>query len=95
MDRESNFYKRTVLEMIHIKEQKVGLNLNNDSELLDDSYFNILNLLLKFLRTLCIYISIIELSFENFSLLFLTLSQQDQIQSLDDCYYLLKIPNSM
>jgi len=28
--------------MIHIKEQKVGLNLN-DTELIDDSYFDILN----------------------------------------------------
>jgi len=43
IDRESNFDKRTVSEMIHIKQQKVGLNLNSDTELLDDSYFDILN----------------------------------------------------
>jgi len=39
MDRESNFHKRTVSEMIYIKKQKDGLNLNSDTELLDDSYF--------------------------------------------------------
>jgi len=30
-------------EMIHIKEQKVSLNLNSDTELLDETYFDILN----------------------------------------------------
>jgi len=29
--------------MIHIKEQKSGLNSNSDIELLDESYFDILN----------------------------------------------------
>jgi len=29
--------------MIHIKEQKVSLNLNSDTEFLDDTYFDILN----------------------------------------------------
>jgi len=43
MDRESNFYKRTVSKMIHIKEQNIGLNLNSDTELLNDFYFDILN----------------------------------------------------
>jgi len=43
LDRESNFYKRIVSEMIHIKEQNISLNLNSDSELLDESYFDILN----------------------------------------------------
>jgi len=43
MDRESNFYKRIVSEMIHIKEQNMVLNLNNDTELFDDSYSDILN----------------------------------------------------
>jgi len=28
--------------MMHIKEQKAGLNLNSDTELLDESYFDIL-----------------------------------------------------
>jgi len=43
LDRESKFYKRITSEMIHIKEQKVSLNLNSDTELLDGSYFDILN----------------------------------------------------
>jgi len=43
LDCESKFYKRITSEMIHIKEQKVGLNLNSDTELLDESYFDILN----------------------------------------------------
>jgi len=42
LDRESKFYKRITSEMIHIKEQKTGLNLNSDTELLDESYFDIL-----------------------------------------------------
>jgi len=43
MDRDSNYYKRIVSEMIHIKEQKKGLNLNSDTELLNESYFDILS----------------------------------------------------
>jgi len=43
MDRESNYFKRIVSEMIHIKEQKAGLNLNSDTDLLNESYFDILN----------------------------------------------------
>jgi len=43
LDRESNYYKRTVSEMIHIKEQNISLNLNSETELLDDSYFDILD----------------------------------------------------
>jgi len=43
LDIESKYYKRITSEMIHIKEQSVGLNLNSDTELLDDSYFDILN----------------------------------------------------
>jgi len=42
MDHESRYFKRIVSEMIHIKEQKVSLNLNN-TELLDKTYFDILN----------------------------------------------------
>jgi len=48
MDRESNFYKRIVSEMIHIKEQKSGLNLNSDTELFDASYFDVLNELARY-----------------------------------------------
>jgi len=43
MDHEPRYFKRIVSEMIHIKEQKFSLNLNNDTELLDESYFNILH----------------------------------------------------
>jgi len=42
MDCESNYFKRIVSEMIHIKEQKASLNLNSDTELLSESYFDIL-----------------------------------------------------
>jgi len=42
MDFESGYFKRIISEMIHIKEQKVSLNLNSDTELLDESYFDIL-----------------------------------------------------
>jgi len=48
VNRESNFYKRIVFEMIHIKEQKFGLNSNNNTELLDDSYCDILNVLANY-----------------------------------------------
>jgi len=43
LDREPRFYKRIISEMIHIKEQNFSLNLNSDTELLDESYFDILN----------------------------------------------------
>jgi len=43
LDIESKYFKRITSEMIHIKEQKAGLNLNSDTEMLDDSYFDILN----------------------------------------------------
>jgi len=35
--------KRLISEMIHIKEQKNGLNYMSDIELLDECYFDILN----------------------------------------------------
>lgn len=40
LDTETNYHKRIISEMIHIKEQKQGINLNTDTELLDESYFN-------------------------------------------------------
>jgi len=43
LDYESKYFKRIVSEMIHIKEQTVSLNLNSDTELLDESYFDILS----------------------------------------------------
>jgi len=45
-DREHNFYKRTIFEMIYIKEQNIGLNSN--TKLLNDSYFDILNELAEY-----------------------------------------------
>ena len=43
LDFEKNYRKRNISEMIHITEQKNGLNLMKDTELLDNSYFNILD----------------------------------------------------
>jgi len=43
LDFEKNYRKRNISEMIH-KEQKNGLNLMEDTELLDNSYFNILDI---------------------------------------------------
>jgi len=48
LDCEPKFYKRIVSEMIHIKEQKVSLNLNSDTELLDKTYFDILEELVHY-----------------------------------------------
>jgi len=42
LDRESNYHKRLVSEMIHIKEQINSINLMKDTELLDKAYSNIL-----------------------------------------------------
>jgi len=42
LDFESNYYKRIVSEMIHIKTQGNGLNSVDDIECLDSSYFNFL-----------------------------------------------------
>jgi len=44
---EPNFYKRLVSEMLHIKEQQNGINARKDTKLLDDAYFNILDILSK------------------------------------------------
>jgi len=45
MDSESNYNKRLVSEMLHIKEQRNGINLQKDIELLDEFYFYILDIL--------------------------------------------------
>jgi len=42
LDTEPFYYKRIISEMLHIKEQTNGINCNNDTELLDGSYFPIL-----------------------------------------------------
>jgi len=47
LDAESNYYKRSVSEMLHIKEQLNGINAQTDTELLDESYFEILDVLSK------------------------------------------------
>jgi len=43
LDSECNYNKRLVSEMLHIKEQKNGINSQKDTEFLDESYFCILN----------------------------------------------------
>jgi len=40
-------YKIIISETIHIKEQKNGLNLNTDTEFLDECYFSILDRLVE------------------------------------------------
>jgi len=47
LDSESNYNKRLVSEMLHIKEQKNGINSQKDTEFLNESYFCILNELSK------------------------------------------------
>jgi len=47
LDSEPNYFKRCVSEMLHIKEQQNGLNAQKDTELLDSSYFDILDILSK------------------------------------------------
>ncbi|KYN20105.1 hypothetical protein ALC57_07533 [Trachymyrmex cornetzi] len=42
LDHETNFKKRLISEMIHIKGQTNGINLIKDTELLDKSYLNII-----------------------------------------------------
>jgi len=42
MDYETNYFKRLISEMIHIKTQDNGLNSVDDIECLDSSYFNLL-----------------------------------------------------
>jgi len=47
LDTESNYYKRSVSEMLHIKEQSnvCGFNAQKDTELLDNAYSDVLNML--------------------------------------------------
>jgi len=42
MDYETNYFKRLISEMIHIKTQDNGLNPMEDIKCLDSSYFNLL-----------------------------------------------------
>ena len=48
LDIESNYHKRLISEMIHIKEQKHGINNNTDTDLLDNAYFDILDEIANF-----------------------------------------------
>jgi len=48
LDTESNYFKRSVSEMLHIKEQINGINAQKDTELLDNSYHNLLDILSRF-----------------------------------------------
>ena len=45
LDKEINYHKQLVSEMIYIKEQKNSVNLMKDTELLDKAYLNILEML--------------------------------------------------
>jgi len=47
LDTESNYNKRLISEMLHIKEQKNGINSHNDTEFLNESYYCLLNDLSK------------------------------------------------
>jgi len=45
LDTEANYFKRSVSEMLHIKEELNGTNAQKDTELLDKSYDYVLDLL--------------------------------------------------
>jgi len=49
LDKEANYFKRSVSEMLHIRNWYVlnGLNAQKDTELLDNSYHCVLDLLSK------------------------------------------------
>ena len=41
LDKEPNYTKRLTSEMLHIKKQKMGLNIHNDTEHLENVYMPI------------------------------------------------------
>jgi len=43
LDTESNYNKRLILEMLHIKEQMNRINSQKNTEFLDESYYCLLN----------------------------------------------------
>jgi len=43
IDHEHNYHEKMISEMIHIKKQNNSLNCINDTDLLDECYFDILN----------------------------------------------------
>jgi len=44
LDKERYYYKRLISEMINIKSQRNALNMQSDTELLQQAYIEILNL---------------------------------------------------
>jgi len=48
LDTEPNYFKRSISEMLHIKEQANGVNAQKDTEFLDKSYDHVLKLLSRF-----------------------------------------------
>jgi len=45
LDTEPSYFKRLISEMLHIKEQPNGINAQTDTEFLDESYNDILEML--------------------------------------------------
>jgi len=43
LDSKPNYNKRLISEMLHVKEHINNINLQKDTELLDSSYFCLLN----------------------------------------------------
>jgi len=43
LDTKSNYNKKLILEMLHIKKQVNGINSQKDTEFLDESYSCLLN----------------------------------------------------
>jgi len=48
LDYKHNYYKRMISEILYIKEQNKCSNCMNNTDLLDECYFDILNTLAKF-----------------------------------------------
>jgi len=47
LDHEPNYNKRLVSEMLHIREQKNDINSQKDTELLDETYYCLLDAISK------------------------------------------------
>jgi len=47
LDTETNYFKKSVSEMLHIREQRNGINAQKDTEMLDNSYHDVLDKLSK------------------------------------------------
>jgi len=42
LDTEKNYFKKSISEILHIREQSLGLNAQKDTEMLDSAYYDIL-----------------------------------------------------